>query len=517
MKYLYSLTILTFFVFFSSCRKDFKSSPNTGNLTFSKDTVYLDTVFTNIGSSTYTIKVYNKSNDDIVIPTINLEKGAASYYRLNVDGLPGKSFNDIQILAKDSIFIFIETTLDIDNLPNNNQDFLYTDKILFDSGNNQQDVDLVTLVKDAVFLYPQRFEDGTIETIDLGFDQDDDGNNEVIEGFYLEDNELHFTNEKPYVIYGYAGINTGKTLTIDPGARIHFHKNSGILVEEGGSIKCNGLPSQDDELQEGQIVFESDRLEPSFSEVAGQWGAIWLRGGSTNHEFSYTTIKNGTVGIFMEGNDGDLTLSLNNVQVYNQSSIGLYLINSSVLGNNVVVNNAGLSSLLCTVGGIYQFNHSTFVNYWSQGFRTNPSVQLDNFIQTGETTFDAFPLQANFNNCIIYGNDRLELALYQNEDAAFNINFKNSLIRFEDTVGDFDEVANYPNTNPELYLNSVFNEDPAFFDTSLNNFNIETDVSGADGIGDSETAILLPNDITGAPRNTSSPDAGAYESVEFPE
>jgi hypothetical protein len=38
--------------------------------------------------------------------------------------------------------------------------FLYTDQIQFDSGANQQN-ELVTLIQDAVFLYPQRFADGT--------------------------------------------------------------------------------------------------------------------------------------------------------------------------------------------------------------------------------------------------------------------------------------------------------------------------------------------------------------------
>ena len=58
----------------SSCRKDFEFSPSTGILEFSKDTVYLDTVFTNIGSSTYNLKVYNRSNNDIIIPTLDLDK-----------------------------------------------------------------------------------------------------------------------------------------------------------------------------------------------------------------------------------------------------------------------------------------------------------------------------------------------------------------------------------------------------------------------------------------------------------
>ncbi len=72
MRYLYGLAIVFSIVLWSSCRKDFDTVPNTGNLEFSQDTIYLDTVFTNIGSSTRTLKVYNSSNEDINIPTIQL-------------------------------------------------------------------------------------------------------------------------------------------------------------------------------------------------------------------------------------------------------------------------------------------------------------------------------------------------------------------------------------------------------------------------------------------------------------
>ena len=260
MKYVYGLAILSCLVLWSSCRNDFESVPSTGNLEFSRDTVYLDTVFTNIGSSTYNLKVYNRSNEDINIPTLRLGDGETSNYRLNVDGLPGKIFNNIQILAKDSIFIFVETTFDINNLPGGGNDFLYTDQIVFDAGSNEQKVELVTLVQDAVFLYPADLGNGMYETLNLGVDEN--GDDILIEGFFLNDPELTFTNDKPYVIYGYAAVAAGKTLTINPGARVHFHANSGILVANTGSIKANGALSSDPEVLENEIIFEGDRLEP---------------------------------------------------------------------------------------------------------------------------------------------------------------------------------------------------------------------------------------------------------------
>ena len=165
MKYIYGLALFACLVLWSSCRNDFETVPTTGNLEFSRDTVYLDTVFTNIGSSTYNLKVYNRSNDDINIPSLRLNQGETSDYRLNVDGLPGRIFTDIQILAKDSIFIFVETTFDINSIPGGGNDFLYTDQILFDGGGAQQKIELVTLVQDAVFLYPADLGDGTVETL----------------------------------------------------------------------------------------------------------------------------------------------------------------------------------------------------------------------------------------------------------------------------------------------------------------------------------------------------------------
>ena len=93
---------------FTSCRNELDFESSVGNLSFSKETVYLDTVFTNIGSSTYTLKVYNNSNKNISIPNVRLGKGQASNYRLMVDGVPGKEFENVELLANDSMFVFIE-------------------------------------------------------------------------------------------------------------------------------------------------------------------------------------------------------------------------------------------------------------------------------------------------------------------------------------------------------------------------------------------------------------------------
>lgn len=519
----YVILSLSLVVFWSSCRKDFNFTPSSGMLEFSKDTVYLDTVFTNIGSSTYNLKVYNRSNDDIVIPSLRLGQGQNSMYRLNVDGMTGtgsiagKEFENVELLAKDSMFIFIETTIDIQTLVSSETQFLYTDVIEFDSGANQQNVELVTLVKDAVFIYPQRFFDNqsgeyVIET--LTFDVDGDGMDDetTIQGRFLEDPELNFTNEKPYVIYGYAAVDTGKTLTIDAGARVHFHANSGLLVTSGGSLKVNGLPSTDPDLMEGEVIFEGDRLEPLFEDIPGQWQTIWLFNGSTDNDINHATIKNSTIGVLSDGNQDDPTkLTITNSQIYNSSNFGILGRGSSIYGENLVINNSGQSSFAGTFGGTYNIVHSTIANYWTNSFRQFPSLFLNNFVLDEDlNVFTNDLTEANFTNCIIYGNDNPEMLLEKEMGAAFNFKFTNCLIRFNDSNNNFT-APEYDFNDVNLYENVEFNDDPEFLDPQNNMLRIP-DGSPADG-----AAIMfgiLGSDILNTPRGNPA-DLGAYESIIF--
>ncbi|MEW7290503.1 hypothetical protein [Aquimarina sp. 2304DJ70-9] len=514
MRYLFSLFLLLVIILWSSCRKDFESGPSTGNLQFSTDTLFLDTVFTNIGSSTYSFKVYNRTGDDFTIPSIILERGENSNYRLNVDGIPGKSFENIQVLAKDSIFVFVETTTDISNQTTDTE-FLYTDRILFDQGGNQQDVDLVTLVKDAVFIKPNRDcmvingeEVCTIEGVTVG--------DATISAHVLSDEELIFTNEKPYVIYGYAVIPNDKTLTIEAGARVHFHANSGIIAADNATLLVNGDISTDPERMENEVIFEGDRLEPIFSDVPGQWGTIWFTPGSTGHIINHATIKNATVGVFMNSNNGGATpaLSITNTKIFNSSNVGLLARAANVEGENLVINNAGQVSLNCSLGGVYNFNHCTFANYSSIGpdFRELPTVLIDNNLQVSETEIIIADLvEANFTNCIIYGDQDIELILSKLDGTAFNYSFKNCLIRFNDFDDSFTDNPLYNFTNTDLFENIILNEDPAFKAPFENMLTID-DNSPANGRAAISTSGV---DILGVPRSASAPDIGAYESAAF--
>lgn len=512
MRTLYFLFSLIVLIVWSSCRTDFEANPSNGNLQFSTDTLFLDTLFTNISSSTYTLKVYNREDEAISIPSITLERGLASNYRLNVDGLSGKAFKDVQILPKDSIFIFVETTTDIIT-QSAATEYLYTDRILFDSQSKQQDVDLVTLVKDAVFLFPEKDAmTGQKETLLLG---EDEAANEIrIEGFFLNDSQLHFTNEKPYVIYGYAAVPPEKTLIIDPGARIHFHKDSGIIVANKATLQINGAISEDPEALENEVIFEGDRLEPGFSDIPGQWGTIWLTEGSTGHTIKYATIKNATVGILMDSNDGSAspTLTLKNTQIYNVATVGLLAKNGFIEAENMVINNAGQSALVCSLGGNYSFNHCTFANYWQAGFREFPAVILRNFLSLSSSEVIAADLnQANFTNSIIYGSEPIELHLERVDEAAFNYFFNHSLIRFESNSTGTGTSSLYDFSNTNRFNKIILNEDPLFKAPFDNEFFIGENSPA------NTTGIVSPvsTDITGATRDIATPDMGAYESRFF--
>ncbi|MCE2611956.1 hypothetical protein LVD13_03155 [Flavobacteriaceae bacterium D16] len=487
-----------------SCRKDFDFETSQGQLRFSKDTVFLDTIFTGISSSTYSLKVFNPTDADLNIPFIGLLEGESSGYRLNVDGLAGKEFQDIPILARDSLYVFIETTLDI-SAQNQNQ-FLYTDILRFGSGGVTQDIPLVTLIRDAIFLYPATLPDGTKETISLGLNPD--GSEALVLGFYLQQEQLNFTNEKPYVVYGYAAVPEGETLQMAAGARVHFHKESGLWVAPGASLQVNGELSADLIAMENEVIFEGDRLEPEFADVPGQWGTVWLAPGSTNNTINHLTVKNATVGLLVEGRPeaNPPTLQISNSQIYSSALVNLWGRNTSIYGENFVSGNAGNAAFYGNLGGSYRFLHATFANYWSNGPRTGAAIQLNNFEESiSGPTITGDLTQAFFGNCIVSGNSSNELFFNSNGLNAFDFNFDHSMIQF----GSNSNNPLYDFQDPERYNNILLNANPAFVDVVNQDFRISQD---SDAIGNANQVLAqeVISDILGNDRSVLA-DIGAWQ------
>ena len=485
-----------------SCSDDlFESSQSTGDLEFSRDTVYLDTIFTNISSRTRSFKVYNRSNNNISIPKVSLGKGESSFFRLNVNGSPGKVFENVEIFARDSIYVFIEATVDFNAV----SDPLYTDQIIFDEGPNQQEVELVTLVQDAYFLYPQRDSDGLKETIVIGVG--DDGEEIEVEGFYLDGNQV-WTDEKPYVIYGFAGVNQGNQLVIEKGARVYFHRNSGLLVEENGSLQVNGTLDE-------KVVFQGDRLEEFYRDIPGQWSTILLKSGSRDIKIEHAVIKNNSIGILADSivSNSEWAVRLDNIEIYNTSSFGVLARSTRMLGSNLLIANNGSSSLALTEGGSYRLAHSTFANYWSSAIRTLPAVLISNLNEVSQgssaNAANTALIQADFENCIIEGNQNIEFLLEKEEGSDFNFNFSHSLLRFDDPGGIFAGDPLYDFDNEDLYQNNIFNGTPDFLDIDLGDYHIGEN-SQAILLGDPAIAEEFPFDLDGIDRRNT-PDSGAYQ------
>ncbi|MFG4004894.1 hypothetical protein [Flavobacterium aquidurense] len=502
MRQYFILIIFGLLITFSSCRTDFDTVASSGNLKFSKDTVYLDTVFKNIGSGTYQLKIYNTSKDDISIPTIQLKNGLNSKYRMTVDGMSGnngKIFNKVTLLAKDSLYIFIETTADITDA--DPTDFLYTDQIQFDSGANLQEVALVTLIQDAVFLYPKQNADGTKEKITI--------DNKAVDGFYLDENdpvngnELLFTNQKPYVIYGFAGVPENKTVTFQAGARVFFHANSGLYVDNKASLQINGAVSATGKL-ENEVIFEGDRLESLYDNIPGQWNSVILASGSKNHSINHLTLKNAITGLSIKSPD-NTTIQIKNTQIYNCAEYGILAQNAHINGENIVINYAGLAGLSCVYGGNYVFTHCTFNNNWQN--TSHFAVSLSNTL-AGMSPVSNDLVQATFNNCIIYGSSTNEFNLNKSTNTAFVYQLNNCLLKFSSSTTNPD----YQFKTDALHYNQIIlNENPKFYNVSQNKFNIDnTSAAFAKG----NQSYNIPQDIIGKTR-TSPPDLGAYQSAVF--
>ena len=195
-------------ILLSACRKkDVLNNDPSLKLEFSNDSIIFDTVFTSLGSATKRLMIYNRSGSKIRISSIVIEKGKSSPFRINIDGEPVYSAKDIDLEGGDSLFVFARVTID----PNNELNpFIVEDKIDFLTNGNEQSIKLVAWGQNANYIVADSHTDGFPDY--------------KIVADSLE--TVHWTPELPYVIYGYAVIDSYGELIIDAGTKIYFHANS---------------------------------------------------------------------------------------------------------------------------------------------------------------------------------------------------------------------------------------------------------------------------------------------------
>ena len=464
---LYVLPLFLCLASIVSCKE-----PHADNvaLQFSQPLVHFDTVFTSITSTTKRFTVHNTSNSDVKT-TIYLAgaSNSNSYYSLNVNGLAGTFFKDEVIPKKDSIWVFVTVNI---NPGLQNNPFLVTDSIVFLTGQRKQDVKLLAYGQDARYIIADQGHPS------LRF--------KVVAG---EHETVRWTNEKPYVVFGWAAIDSTGTLIIEPGTRVHFHHNSGLWAYRYSNLEVNGT-------LEAPVVFRGDRLEAWFDNDFAQWNRIWINEGA-DVKINNAIITNAFIGVQVEplpdGNTINVTpdskVTIENTIIKNTKHCGVLSRFLNIDMTNCVIINNGASSLQLE-GGQYTMKHLTVANYFSQVERKAPACYVSNRIADYEALWE---IKADFINCIIYGSQETEVFVNKVDNADLKASFQNCLIRAKD--------------NSSYFTDCERNKDPEFTDVKKLDFTLQ---SSSPAIGKGIPIIGVDRDILGNSRGNP-PTIGAYE------
>lgn len=452
--------LLLVVVLLTGCRKDLLFTDDPADLVFSESEVLFDTIFTTVPFSvTKRFRVYN-TNDQAVRVDIDLEGGTPSPFRINVDGASGITFQDVEILAGDSIYVFVEASL---NQANQNNPLIYEDHVLFNTNGTEQRVKLIAWGQDAHFFYPgpDSIQIQGLPPFSIIAGRDDNG--QVI------CETVTWTNDKPYVIYGYAVVDSCSTLIIEPGVRVHVHGGGGLWIYRWGRIQAEGTVEE-------PITFQSDRLEELYAELPGQWDRIWINDGPAGGDniLRNVQIKNSLIGIQCEtwplipdAPTSEARLILDNVKVRNCSAAGILSRNYRIQANDLLVGDCGQYSVALTGGGEYYFNHATIANYWNYGIRQTPAFIMTNTYGDINGTLQVRDVSnSKFYNSIVYGSNVNEFQLEFNSldvPTASDLKFERVLFRTDQTTSG----AYFPDQN------SIFrNQEPGFRNISDRDFHL---------------------------------------------
>lgn len=450
ISYIASILVLAFNM--TSCKKE--KGFSKGNLSFSVDTVLFDTVFTTLGSTTQQFKIYNNDKKVVNIEEIELMGGANSPFRINIDGISAYLHKNVEMPAKDSLFAFVEVTLNVNGqlLP-----MIIEDSVRFRTNGKDQYIKLAVWGQDAYFY-----------------------NNEYVEGTW--------PNDKPHVIYNRAVVDSNKTLTIQPNTKIYMHKNSMIIVYKS-TLNVEGTLGN-------EVIFQGDRLEQFYKDVAGQYYGIYFQE-SEPSTINYAIIKNGTAGVHATGKNTSNTnnITITNTQILNNASYGVFLFDrSKVKIENSIIAKSGSHGLFVLQGGTYDIKHSHLLGYGKDN--QSAVIGIKNYYNG-----IASGVNGSITNSVIYGNQRFEVAFDTvnplNDPTFINIAFNRCLIKLENQ-----------STHPMYQDGIIWNSNPIFTNVSEGKFK-PLSSSPLNNAGNS--AYFLPTDIEGNGRDITNPDIGAYE------
>ena len=476
IKKLILLYISVMSVFLVSCNEDadFSSSPSL-RLEFSCDTVSFDTLFTDVMSSTAKFVVRNRNEHSLRINSVMLGGGGDSPFSVLVDGQYGSIMHDLEIRAKDSLYVLASVNID----------------------RNGADVPL--MVKDSLlFTLESGVQQGGLW---LAYGRDV----KFLRGYnVLADTTLSAGH---YVVYDSLAVAQGVTLSVAPGTTLYFHDKAFLKVD--GTLKAEGT-------LDAPIVFRGDRTDRMFSylpydRIPGQWDGVVFTSTSNDNLLAHCDIHSANFGIRVEQGDTALhriTIESSKVQNFHGNALELVMARATV-ENSLFANSQG--NCVKVVGGDVSFVHCTIANFyvWRQ---RDVALALYNNIDGVPA-----PLRgALFANCVIAGSKGDELMGYFADYGdtipnTVNYRFENSLINTVDVADscffniryDSLDVSPFGKEHFRLIDHDIFDYD----------FHLTAE-STARGIASGEYMESLPVDIDGVPREAGAVDAGCFQYVE---
>lgn len=471
---LISLLMLAFSL--QACMDDdsFTTSPQN-RLTFSIDTLSLDTTFANVPTTTHSFWAYNRSGDGLRCASVRLASGNQAGFRVNVNGTylgpnVGYQAQNVEIRNEDSIRIFVELTAPSTGKTDPQ---LVADDLVFtlESGVDQK-VNLKAYAWDANLLTsPTISEDAT------------------------------WTGEKPIVIRGSMTISEGATLTLTPGTTLYFHENAGMDVY--GRLVSQGMPGQ-------EVVLRGDRLDRMFDYLPydltpGLWQGIHFHEESYDNLLEFTDLHSAFTGISCDSADvSRQKLTLRQSTIHNCQGEGLRATHCKVTLENCQLSNT-LSHCAAFLGGDIDINGCTLAQFYP--FDIDRGAAL--FFSSAE-----YPLQSLLcRNSLVtgYGEDVMT-GTRGTEENAFNYRFENCVIRTPQVAE--EEASHFADVEFEDIADTTRYSEKQFLriDTELLRYDFHlSEVSTAIGKANPATAPL--NDRDGNTRD-GAPDIGCYEREE---
>ncbi len=436
----------------TGCIEDgFTTSPSDQPV-YSSDTLKMGTVFTAEGTPTRMFKVFNPHDKGLNISEISLrDQEMGSIFRINVDGVSGSRFTDVEIRANDSIFVLVEATLpesgsDLPVEINAPLDFVVngvTSTVVINAfGQDVTRLEAVTITSDATL-----------------------------------------SGEKPYQVYDSLVVAEGVTLTLDPGVTLYFHDSAELVVR--GTLLSNGTP-------ERQVNMTGDRFGQVVGRIpyeimSGQWGGVYFYGSTRDNRLYNTSIRNTVYGVYVDSVSADITepvLTLVNCQLRNSAGTVLVADHAPVTAVGCEFAEAAKGAVYL-YNGVHRFNHCTFANYYLFSAISGPLLYLD-----GET------VDADISNSILYG---VGSDILPSDLAGKPVYFRNCLFK---SAGSDDDN----------FIATIWDADPLFYTVREDYYFDYRLKEGSPAIGAADPSLSLPDaavDRYGLPRG-SRPDVGAY-------